>query len=138
TMIDILLRDVIHLVNDPRERDIPFAAAHPSSTEWAPGSKEWAWKEPVGAVVKPYARLMLLAPRDHRPPSAARAITYGDMVNALVGVNWIRLKYPMLDVNCRIVDDLAERFEDNDLGFLSLHFESNAEDGGVSTVEMVR
>ena len=44
----------------------------------------------------------------------------------------------MLDVHCRIVDDLAERFEDNDLGFLSLYFKGKAEDGGVSTARMVR
>ena len=79
-MIDILLRRVIQLFNDPRERNIPFAVAHP-------GSKQWEWNEPVGTVVKPYARLMLLLPRDHRPPSGAREITHGDVANALIGVN---------------------------------------------------
>ncbi|KAL8913503.1 MAG: hypothetical protein Q9171_001691 [Xanthocarpia ochracea] len=130
-MIDILFRRLIQLVNDPRERNIPFAAADPNR-------KQWGWYEPVKEVVEPFAGLLLLVPGDDKPGAGAREITHGDVANALIGMNWIRLEYPMLDFNCRIVDDLAERVEEKEIGFLAFFFEGDDEDGGVSTVKMVR
>lgn len=98
---------------------------------------EWEWDEPAGAVVKPYANLMLLVPKD-KPDTYPRKITIGDVADALKGVNWIRSRYPMLNVHCRIVDDLAERWEDDNLGFVSFSFAGGDEDGGVSTARMAR
>ncbi|KAL8855691.1 MAG: hypothetical protein Q9178_007657 [Gyalolechia marmorata] len=117
--MDILYRRVLRLFNNPLERDVPFAAGHPGA--------QWKWEEPAGAVVKPHASLMVLVP-EIRPGTHPRKITIGDVADALKGVNWIRLRYPMLDVHCRIVDDLAERWEDDDFGFVSLSFEGKDED----------
>ena len=128
-MMDILYRRVLQLFNNPLERDVPFVAGHPGA--------QWAWEEPVGAVVKPHASIVVLVP-EIKPDTYPRKITIGDVADALKGVNWIRLRYPMLDVHCRIVDDLAERWEDDDLGFVSFSFKGGDEDGGVSTARMAR
>ena len=88
--------------------------------------------------MKPFAGLTLMVPRDDKPAAGARAITHGDVANALIGMNWLRLEYPMLDINCKIVDDLAKSSEEDNLGFLALYFRGNAEDTGVLTARRVR
>lgn len=78
----------------------------------------WEWCEPGAEGLEPYAGLILMVPEEEK--LGERRLRYGDLLNALVGVNWIRLRWPMLDFNCRVLDEESGGM---DIGFLSFYFE---------------
>ena len=54
---------------------------------------------------------------------ACYALTYGQLANAINGVNWIRLHYPMLDMCCNIENEARGRIWNNGMITLAWDYE---------------
>ncbi|KAL8730186.1 MAG: hypothetical protein Q9166_004269 [cf. Caloplaca sp. 2 TL-2023] len=91
TQIDIVLKAVVNIYIDPQKRNIPLPHYN------------MAWREPTGDDF--CAVLMVMAPWDGgRPPT----LTGGNLLNAVIGINRIRLAYPKLNFACSMFDDGKE------------------------------
>jgi len=113
TQIDRLLRRLMVQFSNPRQQDNEVYNGRDERYSWLAGY--------LGAGETAVDVILTFA-TEHN----LRALTYGQLVNALVGVNHIRLEYPKLDMCCSILNNVKGSQPGLlDHGMIVLMWESN-------------
>ena len=90
--MDALLKRCMHSFGDPNKRDNPVYGH--SSLAWY--GNEGSWEEGITTLALDVFDVK----------SRQYQITYGVIVDALLGLNRIRLRYPKLEMSCMIINDM--------------------------------
>ena len=104
-MIDRILKRMMARFGNPRQQDNEFYDGDQFTH---------VWHERTAQEGMQYVMVSVQDANNHD----YGALTYGQLADAITGINWIRLRYPMLDMCCNILNQARGRSWTN--GFIML------------------